>query len=203
MNEDLTQVVQISEGESRKFVILQFGDDDYKSNLKIELIGEGASVEVQGLYFAGSGQNIQNRVTIMHKAKNCKSRVLYKGVLKDKGTRTNWVGTVKIEPEATGTDTYEENRNLLLTRGVRALSEPNLEILTGDIENAGHASATGRFDDEQLFYLMSRGISKKDAKRLVVEGFFGEVLNSLKDNNDISEQDLEKIQLEISTKLSA
>jgi Fe-S cluster assembly protein SufD len=90
-----------------------------------------------------------------------------------------WVGDVAIERSAEGTDTYEMNRNLLLTRGARADSVPNLEIETGEIVGAGHASATGRFDDEQLFYLLSRGIPEATARRLVVRGFFGEVLQRI------------------------
>ena len=82
-----------------------------------------------------------------------------------------WVGDVLIRKEAEGTDTYEANRNLVLTDGARADSVPNLEIETGLIEGAGHASATGRFDDEHLFYLMARGIPEDVARRLVVRGF--------------------------------
>ena len=75
-----------------------------------------------------------------------------------------------------GIDTYELNRNLVLTDGARADSVPNLEIETGDIAGAGHASSTGRFDDEQLFYLMSRGITEDEARRLVVRGFFADIV---------------------------
>ena len=76
-------------------------------------------------------------------------------------------------------DTYEENRNLVLTDGCRADSIPNLEIETGEIEGAGHASATARFDDEQLFYLRSRGIDDKEARRLVVHGFFNDLIRKI------------------------
>jgi Fe-S cluster assembly protein SufD len=89
------------------------------------------------------------------------------------------VGDVLIRAEATGTDTFEVNRNLVLTDGARADSVPNLEIETGEIVGAGHASATGRFDDEQLFYLRSRGIPEEQARRLVVRGFFGEIISKI------------------------
>ncbi|MFZ0833367.1 MAG: SufD family Fe-S cluster assembly protein, partial [Mycobacterium sp.] len=89
---------------------------------------------------------------------------------------TVWVGDVLIRAEATGTDTFETNRNLLLTDGARADSVPNLEIETGEIVGAGHASATGRFDDEQMFYLQARGIPEGQARRLIVRGFFGEII---------------------------
>ncbi len=107
---------------------------------------------------------------------HCTSRALYKGALQGDKAHTVWVGDVLIRRAAEGTDTYELNRNLVLTDGARADSVPNLEIETGEIVGAGHASATGRFDDEQLFYLLSRGIPAEVAKRLVVRGFFGEVL---------------------------
>ena len=90
-----------------------------------------------------------------------------------------WIGDVLIRAEAEGTDTYELNRNLVLTDGARADSVPNLEIETGEIVGAGHASATGRFDDEQLFYLQSRGIPEDEARRLVVRGFFADVIDKI------------------------
>jgi Fe-S cluster assembly protein SufD len=105
--------------------------------------------------------------------------VTYKGALQGEGARTVWIGDVLIGPKAVGTDTYEQNRNLVLTDGARADSVPNLEIETGDIVGAGHASATGRFDDEQLFYLQSRGITEDEARRLVVRGFLSEIVQQI------------------------
>ena len=90
-----------------------------------------------------------------------------------------WVGDVLIGPDAVGTDSYEANRNLVLTDGARAESTPNLEIETGDIRGAGHASATGRFDDEQLFYLQARGIPEEEARRMVVLGFLAEIVQKV------------------------
>jgi Fe-S cluster assembly protein SufD len=107
---------------------------------------------------------------------DCRSYVSYRGALQGTNAHTIWVGDVLIRTEATGTDTYEVNRNLILTDGARADSIPNLEIETGEVVGAGHASATGRFDDEQLFYLMSRGIPENEARKLVVRGFFAELL---------------------------
>jgi Fe-S cluster assembly protein SufD len=90
-----------------------------------------------------------------------------------------WIGDVLIRPEAMGTDTYERNRNLLLTDGARADSVPNLEILTGEVVGAGHASTSGRLEDHHLFYLMARGIPFEEARRLVIRGFFGELINKI------------------------
>jgi Fe-S cluster assembly protein SufD len=120
-------------------------------------------------------------VYVHHQGPQTLSRVTYKGALHGKGARTVWVGDVLIGAEAVGTDSYEQNRNLVLSDGTRADSIPNLEIKTGDIAGAGHASATGRFDDEQLFYLQSRGIEELDARRLVVMGFLVDVVSKIND----------------------
>jgi Fe-S cluster assembly protein SufD len=132
-----------------------------------------------GLYFADAGQHQEQRLFVDHAVPNCISRVTYKGALQGEGAHTVWVGDVLIRAEAEGTDTYELNRNLVLSDGARADSVPNLEIETGLIEGAGHASATGRFDDEQLFYLRARGIPEPDARRLVVRGFFAELIHEI------------------------
>src|SRR6185295_18995765 len=102
-----------------------------------------------------------------------------RGALQRETAHTVWVGDVLIRATATGTETYEINRNLILTDGARADSIPNLEIETGEVAGAEHASATGRFDDEQLFYLMSRGITEFEARKLVVRGFFVELINKI------------------------
>lgn len=142
----------------------------------VEYSDQGGSAELLGLYFATDGQHLEHRVHVDHGIPNAKSRVTYKGVLAGNQARTVWIGDVFIRGNAEGTDTYELNKNLLLTDGARADSVPNLEIETGEIVGAGHASTTGRFDDEQLFYLMSRGIPMADARRLVIRGFFAEII---------------------------
>ena len=90
-----------------------------------------------------------------------------------------WIGDVAIRADATGTDTYEYNRNLVLSDGTRVDSVPNLEILTGEVAGAGHASASGRLEDHHLFYLMARGIPYAEARRLVIRGFFGELIETI------------------------
>ena len=145
--------------------------------------GPGGDAELLGLYFADAGQHFEQRLLVDHGQPHCKSRVLYKGALQGEAGKqdahTVWVGDVLIRAEAEGTDTFELNRNLVLTDGARADSVPNLEIETGEIVGAGHASATGRFDDEQLFYLRARGITEEQARRLVVRGFFHEIINKI------------------------
>jgi Fe-S cluster assembly protein SufD len=159
-----------------KHTALTFGGDLVRVSTSVDYAGPGGDVELLGLYYADAGQHLEHRIFVDHDAPNCKSNALFKGALQGKSARTVWVGDVLIRETAEGTETYEMNRNLLLTQGARADSVPNLEIETGEIVGAGHASATGRFDDEQLFYLMSRGVPSDVARRLVVRGFFGEVL---------------------------
>jgi Fe-S cluster assembly protein SufD len=145
----------------------------------VRFAGPGGHAELLGIGFAGEGQHFESRLFVDHDQPNCTSNVLYKNALLGESARTVWIGDVRIRPNAVGTDTYEMNRNLLLSDGARADSVPNLEIETGNITGAGHASATGRFDDLQLFYLQSRGIPEKQARRLVVRGFFADVLNRI------------------------
>nr|WP_322097650.1 Fe-S cluster assembly protein SufD [Nakamurella alba] len=162
-----------------KHALLAFGGDLVRSTVAVDYTAPGGDAELLGLYFADAGQHLEQRLFVDHDATHCKSNVLYKGALQGNGAHTVWVGDVLIRATAEGTDTYEMNRNLILTDGARADSVPNLEIETGEIAGAGHASATGRFDDDQLFYLLSRGIPEDVARRLVVRGFFGEVLQRI------------------------
>ncbi|MDI3315046.1 MAG: Fe-S cluster assembly protein SufD [Mycobacterium sp.] len=168
-----------------RHVAVLLGGDLVRLTGRVRFDGPGGDAELLGLYFADAGQHLESRLLIDHAQPDCKSNVLYKGALQGDPTfkrpdaHTVWVGDVLIRPAATGTDTFETNRNLVLTDGARADSVPNLEIETGEIAGAGHASATGRFDDEQLFYLRSRGIPEEQARRLVVRGFFGEVISKI------------------------
>ena len=142
----------------------------------VRYAGPGGDAELHGIAFADAGQHLEHRLFVDHDTPKCRSRVGYKHALSGDGARTVWIGDVLIRPEATGTDTYEFNRNLVLTDGAHADSVPNLEILTGEVVGAGHASTSGRLDDEHIFYLQSRGIPFEEARRLVIRGFFGELI---------------------------
>ncbi|MFV9636247.1 Fe-S cluster assembly protein SufD [Mycobacterium neumannii] len=163
-------------------VNVTLGGDVVRTTANVRFTAPGGDAKMLGTYFADDGQHFESRLLVDHAHPNCKSDVLYKGALQGDpasnlpDAHTVWVGDVLIRAEATGTDTFEVNRNLLLTDGARADSVPNLEIETGEIVGAGHASATGRFDDEQLFYLRARGIPEDQARRLVVRGFFNEII---------------------------
>lgn len=160
-------------------VHVSLGGDLVRQYTSVEYAGRGGDLEAWGLYFADAGQHLEHRLLVDHSVPDCRSYVGYRGALQGRDAHTIWVGDVLIRAEATGTNTYEINRNLLLTDGARADSIPNLEIETGEVVGAGHASATGRFDDEHLFYLMSRGITEDEARKLVVRGFFAELLGKI------------------------
>ncbi|WP_086724385.1 Fe-S cluster assembly protein SufD [Streptomyces carpinensis] len=181
---------------SFKSVVVTFGGDVVRLNPRVTYAGTGGEAELYGLYFTDAGQHQEHRLLVTHNTPHCKSNVAYKGALQGDDAHAVWIGDVLIEAEAEGTDTYEMNRNLVLTDGARVDSVPNLEIETGEIVGAGHASATGRFDDEQLFYLMARGIPEHEARRLVVRGFFAELVQQI-GVKDIEERLLAKIEEEL------
>jgi Fe-S cluster assembly protein SufD len=162
-----------------KHIVVSLGGAIVRVNPSTHLAGAGSDTEMLGVYFADAGQHLEQQVYVHHDAPNSKSRVTYKGALNGAGAHTVWIGDVLIGPAAVGTDSYEQNRNLVLSEGTRADSIPNLEIQTGDIAGAGHASATGRFDDEHLFYLQARGIPEDEARRLVVLGFLSEIVQKI------------------------
>ncbi|RHW25548.1 Fe-S cluster assembly protein SufD [Nocardioides immobilis] len=175
----VSQHARVGRDATLKHVAITFGGNVVRSDTSAEYAGPGGSVEMLGLYFADAGQHIEHRLFVDHNAPKTKSNVVYKGALQGEKAHTVWIGNVLIRKVAEGIDTYEENRNLVLTDGCRADSVPNLEIETGEIAGAGHASATARFDDEHLFYLRSRGISEKEAQRLVVHGFFNDLIRRI------------------------
>ncbi|MFC9561262.1 Fe-S cluster assembly protein SufD [Agromyces sp. NPDC056965] len=174
-----SQFARLGRDSFLKHIVVSLGGKVVRVNPSTHLAEQGSDIEALGLYFADAGQHLEQQVYVHHDAPHTKSRVTYKGALQGAGARTVWIGDVLIGNAAVGTDSYEQNRNLVLTEGTRADSVPNLEIETGDIEGAGHASATGRFDDEQLFYLMARGIREDEARRLVVRGFLTDIVQKI------------------------
>ncbi|MFJ9429657.1 Fe-S cluster assembly protein SufD [Streptomyces sp. NPDC101490] len=181
---------------SFKSVVVTFGGDVVRIHPRVAYAATGGEAELFGLYFTDAGQHQEHRLLVDHNTPHCKSNVAYKGALQGQGAHAVWIGDVLIQAAAEGTDSYELNRNLVLTDGARVDSVPNLEIETGEIAGAGHASATGRFDDEQLFYLMSRGIPEAEARRLVVRGFFAELVQQI-GLPDVQERLLAKIEAEL------
>lgn len=191
-----THHARVGRDAKLKHIVVSLGGSGVRVNVIGELAAPGGEVENLGLYFSDADQFLEHRLFVDHAAPNCTSDVAYKGALQGAKARSVWVGDVLIRKQAEGTNTYELNRNLVLTEGARADSVPNLEIETGEIEGAGHAAATGRFDDEQLFYLQARGIPEKDARRLVVRGFFAELIQKI-DVPEIREHLFDSIENEL------
>ena len=162
-----------------RHAVVTLGGSVVRLGAEVRYDGPGGDAELTGLYFADAGQHLEHRLFVDHDVPNCRSRVTYKGALQGEDAHAVWIGDVLIRPEATGTDTYEYNRNLVLTDGTRVDSVPNLEILTGEIIGAGHASASGRLEDHHLFYLMTRGIPFEEARKLVIRGFFGQLIDTI------------------------
>lgn len=162
-----------------RHIAVSFGGDLVRMHTTVSYDGPGGRAELLGLYFADAGQHLEHRLFVDHNEPHTRSNVDYRGALQGQGAHSVWVGDVLIRDVAEGIETYESNRNLVLTEGCQADSVPNLEIETGEIVGAGHASATGRFDDEQLFYLRSRGIPEDEARRLVVRGFFADLIRRI------------------------
>lgn len=194
--------VSVGRDASLEHLVVTLGGDLVRVSVDTEFTAPGGSMKLNGIYFADAGQHLEHRVFVDHSQPNCYSRVTYKGALQGEGARAVWIGDCLIGEDGDGTDTYELNRNLILSEGAKADSVPNLEIENGEIEGAGHASATGRFDDEQLFYLMSRGISAIDARRLVVRGFFAELIREI-DSAEIRDHLLAAIEAELSDEAPA
>ena len=191
-----TQFAKLGRNSNLRHTVVSLGGDLVRVTPAVELSSPGAEINMYGVYLAESGNYFEHRPYVDHIAENCKSNVAYKGALQGVGAHTVWVGDVLIRETAVGTDSYELNRNLLLTAGARADSVPNLEIETGKIKGAGHASASGRFDDEQLFYLQARGLSETEAKKLVVRGFLSEIIQKI-EIDEIEQRLIGAIELEL------
>lgn len=175
---------------------VSLGGDVVRIAPSVSYAGPGGDAELYGVYFADPGQHLEHRLLVDHTVRDCRSRVDFRGALQGQDAHAIWIGDVIIRAEAEGTDTYEFNRNLVLTDGTRVDSVPNLEILTGEIRGAGHASASGRLDDEHLFYLQARGITKDEARRMVVRGFLGQLIERI-EVPEVREQVITAIEAEL------
>jgi Fe-S cluster assembly protein SufD len=171
------QKVQAHRDATVHHVSVTTGGATVRLRPETDLVGPGASTRPLGVYFADDGQWFDLQPYVRHIAPRASSNVLFKGALQGR-SRTVFRGNVFVHKDAVGTDTDENNRTLILTEGARADATPFLEIECSDI-TAGHGSATGQIDARHLFYLESRGIRREDALRLIVEGFFREVLTEV------------------------
>jgi Fe-S cluster assembly protein SufD len=155
-----------------------FGASLARAETEVELVGDGSSSELLGVYFGSDDQHLDHRSIQLHQGSRSSSDLLFKGALKDRSAAI-YTGTVIIDHGAHLCDAYQTNRNILLSEQARANSVPNLEILTNDPTRCGHAASVGPVSDDELFYVMSRGISREEATRLIVFGFFNEVLHRI------------------------
>lgn len=143
----------------------------------IELVEAGAVGRMSGFYFASGEQHLDHDTQQNHLAPNTTSDLLYKGALKDH-SRSVWQGMIYVAPGAIGTDGYQANRNLILSKGARADSIPGLEILADDVR-CTHGATVGKLDEDMLFYLVSRGIPRAEAEELIVAGFFAPIMERI------------------------
>ncbi|MFI9556631.1 Fe-S cluster assembly protein SufD [Nonomuraea endophytica] len=170
---------QLAKDATFSSFVVTLGGDLVRLSPSVSYIGPGGDADMSGVYFVDAKQHLEHRLLVDHSEPNCKSNVDYRGALQGEEAHAVWIGDVIIRVAAEGTDTYELNRNLILTDGARADSVPNLEILTGEVAGAGHASTSGRLDDEHLFYLQARGIPFDEARRLVIRGFLGQLIEKI------------------------
>lgn len=180
--------------------IVSLGGDLVRVRPSVSYDAPGGDAELYGVYFADAGQHLEHRLLVDHTVPHCRSRVDYRGALQGEDAHAVWIGDVIIRAEAEDTDTYELNRNLVLTDGTRVDSVPNLEILTGEIQGAGHASANGRLDDEHTFYLQARGIPYDEARRMIVGGFLGQLIERI-EVPEVRERVETAIEMELSSGL--
>jgi Fe-S cluster assembly protein SufD len=154
-----------------------FGSKKGKVRIQNDLNGPGATSRVTGAYFADGDQHLDYDTFQEHIAPDCESDFACKGALRDNATAV-WRGMIRVEPNAQKTNAYQECRNLMLSPTTHAVPIPGLEILANDVR-CTHGATVGRVDREQLFYLMSRGLTRQEAERLIVRGFFQDVLDRI------------------------
>jgi Fe-S cluster assembly protein SufD len=174
-----------------------FGADVARADVQCRLRAPGSHVDMLGLYIADGSQHFDNQTLQDHIAPHASSNLLFKGALNDSG-RSVFRGLIRVHPKAQRTDAYQTNRNLILSDRARADSLPNLEIQADDVR-CSHAATVGQLDEEEVFYLLSRGIPQPEAVRLVVFGFFGEVLEQLP-LQDVRQELLRVVERKLGTK---
>jgi Fe-S cluster assembly protein SufD len=187
---------QLAKDATFKSFVVTLGGDLVRLSPSVSYTAPGGDADLTGVYFVDAGQHLEHRLLVDHSQPSCRSNVDYRGALQGEDAHAVWIGDVIIRVEAEGTDTYELNRNLILTDGARADSVPNLEILTGEVAGAGHASASGRLDDEHIFYLQARGIPYDEARRLVVKGFLGQLIEKI-EIEEIRERVMSAVEAEL------
>jgi Fe-S cluster assembly protein SufD len=168
---------QVHQDGKLEWIVGATGTHLTKNFADIELVEPGAACRMSGFYFTNGNQHLDHDTQQNHLAKNTTSDLLFKGALVDK-SRSVWQGMIYVAPGAVGTDGYQANRNLILSKGARADSIPGLEILADDVR-CTHGATVGKIDENEMFYLLSRGIPRKEAERLIITGFFAPIMDRI------------------------
>jgi len=172
-----TERARVSDNAQLDWIIGTMGSKLTKDFTEIELDGQGSWARMSGLFFTDDNQLIDHDTQQNHNAPNTTSDLLFKGALKD-NSRSVWQGMIKVLPNAQKTDGFQANRNLVLSKDARADSIPGLEIEANDVR-CTHAATIGKLEEEPIFYLMSRGMTREDAERLIVVGFFDPIMERI------------------------
>ncbi|OUC06126.1 hypothetical protein RY27_22915, partial [Litorilinea aerophila] len=171
----LTGRAAMGRNSDLRWIQVSWGSRLTKAFLDVDLMGEGGHAELLGIYFPTGRQHIDHQTLQLHRAPNCFSDLLFNGALKDKA-RSVYMGIIRVLPGAQKTDAYQRNGNLILDEGARADSIPGLEIEADDVR-CTHGATAAQVEDEYVFYLMARGLTRPQAERMIVQGFFQAVLD--------------------------
>ena len=159
------------------WITAEVGSARSMAELTVNLVGDGAQARINGVFFGNLDQRITMNTRQNHYGRNSYSSLLYKGAVRDQAHAT-WTGMIYVDPKATGTDGYQKNDNLVLAPEARVFARPGLEIVTNDVK-CSHGTTMTEIDRNQVFYLTSRGISEEEARGLIIDGFFGSILDSI------------------------
>lgn len=159
------------------WITAEVGSARSMAELTVNLVGDGAQARINGVFFGNLDQRITMNTRQNHYGRNSYSSLLYKGAVRDQAHAT-WTGMIYVDPKATGTDGYQKNDNLVLDPEARVFARPGLEIVTNDVK-CSHGTTMTEIDRNQVFYLTSRGISEEEARGLIIDGFFGSILDSI------------------------
>lgn len=168
---------RLEKNSSMDWIFGAIGSHLTKNFSTIDLVGEGSIGKMSGFYFTDKDQHLDHDTQQNHNAPNTTSDLLFKGALTG-SSRSVWQGMIYVAPRAFGADGYQANRNLVLSKNARADSIPGLEILADDVR-CTHGATVGKIDPDQSFYLQSRGLTKQEAERLIVEGFFDPIMQRI------------------------
>ena len=172
-----TTQVRLKQTSQFKSVSADLGGKLIRNNLITDVAGQNASCMLNGLYITNGNQHVDNHITIDHSQPHTHSREYFKGILGDK-SKTAFQGSIIIRQNSQKVDSYQENKNLLLSTTAEANTKPAFWIYADDVK-CGHGASSGELDKDALFYLLSRGIPEKEAQAMLIQGFITEIIESI------------------------